>query len=123
MYNRRYRLIEPRGGTSASTAVLGEGFTSFLFIYYLYHLVYTCIGAYGVVFKAMDLLQGNRLVALKKLKGEGDSGGVSSSALREITLLMQLDHPNVVKLENVLIEKERFLIVEFMFKLLIYDFV
>mmetsp|Transcript_6347 Transcript_6347/g.8882 ORF Transcript_6347/g.8882 Transcript_6347/m.8882 type:complete len:710 (-) Transcript_6347:123-2252(-) len=88
MYNRRYRLIEPRGGTSASTAVLGEG-------------------AYGVVFKAMDLLQGNRLVALKKLKGEGDSGGVSSSALREITLLMQLDHPNVVKLENVLIEKER----------------
>lgn len=81
-------MIEPRGGTSASTAVLGEG-------------------AYGVVFKAMDLLQGNRLVALKKLKGEGDSGGVSSSALREITLLMQLDHPNVVKLENVLIEKER----------------
>lgn len=66
-----------------------------------------------MVFKAMDLLQGNRLVALKKLKGEGESGGVSSSALREITLLMQLDHPNVVKLENVLIEKERLTIINF----------
>lgn len=55
----------------------------------------------------MDLLQGNKLVALKKIKAESDAGGISSSALREITLLMQLDHPNIVKLENVLIERER----------------
>eukprot|EP01036_Dinobryon_divergens_P034789 gene34789-44994_t len=89
MYHRRYRLIEPRGGeSSSSSSVIGEG-------------------AYGVVFKAMDLLQGNKMVALKKIKAEGDVGGISSSALREITSLMQLDHPNVVKLENVLIERER----------------
>ena len=65
-------------------------------------------GAYGVVFKAMDLLNGNKMVALKKIKAEGDVGGISSSALREITSLMHLDHPNVVKLENVLIERERY---------------
>lgn len=56
----------------------------------------------------MDMLQGNRLVALKKIKVDGEMGSVTSSTLREITLLMQLEHPNVVKLENVVMERERF---------------
>lgn len=54
-----------------------------------------------MVYKARDK-QTNKLVALKKIRvqAEGDIG-ISSSTLREITLLMQLEHENVVKLENV----------------------
>jgi serine/threonine protein kinase len=78
-----------------------------IFHFGIHIITHILLGAYGIVFKAMDLLQGNKMVALKKIKAEGDIGGISSSALREITLLMQLDHTNVVKLENVLIERER----------------
>jgi serine/threonine protein kinase len=36
-------------------------------------------------------------VALKKIRLELEEEGVPSTALREISLLKELDHPNVVK--------------------------
>ena len=51
-------------------------------------------GTYGVVYKAKNNVTGG-FVALKiRLKEEGE--GVPSTAIREISLLLELDHPNVV---------------------------
>jgi len=57
-------------------------------------------GTYGVVYKAKHLKSG-RLVALKKIRLEVEDEGVPSTALREISLLKELEHPNVVKLLDV----------------------
>jgi hypothetical protein len=52
-------------------------------------------GTYGVVYKAQDRTTGD-FVALKKIRLEGEDEGVPSTALREISLLKELQHPNVV---------------------------
>jgi serine/threonine protein kinase len=67
-------------------------------------------GAYGVVYKAIDLLT-HRAVALKKIRVEIEDEGIPTTALREIVLLRQLDHPNVVKLENVVMDPARLYLV------------
>ncbi len=62
--------------------------------------------SYGVVYEALDNHTG-RHVALKKIRLEDDDGGIPTTALREIALLSNLEHENVVKLENVISEPER----------------
>lgn len=53
-------------------------------------------GTYGVVYKARDKQAGD-FVALKKIRLEVEDEGVPSTALREISILKDLDHPNIVK--------------------------
>lgn len=53
-------------------------------------------GTYGVVYKAQDLRSG-RIVALKRIRLEAEDEGVPSTAIREISLLKELAHPNVVE--------------------------
>ena len=53
-------------------------------------------GTYGVVYKARDIETG-KIVALKKIRLEVEDEGVPSTALREISVLKTLEHPNVVK--------------------------
>jgi serine/threonine protein kinase len=54
-------------------------------------------GTYGVVFKAKDTIQ-NKTVALKKIKLENEDEGVPSTAMREISILKELQpHPNIVR--------------------------
>ena len=53
-------------------------------------------GTYGVVYKAKDKQLGD-FVALKKIRLEVEDEGVPSTALREISILKDLDHPNIVK--------------------------
>lgn len=55
-------------------------------------------GTYGVVFKARDKISG-RLMALKKIRLEQEEEGVPSTALREISLLKELNHANIVRYE------------------------
>mmetsp|Transcript_10949 Transcript_10949/g.12416 ORF Transcript_10949/g.12416 Transcript_10949/m.12416 type:complete len:117 (-) Transcript_10949:12-362(-) len=57
-------------------------------------------GTYGVVYKAKCLKTG-RAVALKRIRLEIEDEGVPSTALREISLLRELEHPNIVKLIDV----------------------
>jgi len=72
-------------------------------------------GTYGVVYKAKDTHNGNRLVALKKIRLESESEGIPSTAVREISLLRELDHQNVVRLLDVIhAEKKLFLVFEYM---------
>ncbi|KAF2670449.1 Pkinase-domain-containing protein [Microthyrium microscopicum] len=59
-------------------------------------------GTYGVVYKARDLsTKDRRIVALKKIRLEAEDEGVPSTAIREISLLKEMNDPNVVRLLNI----------------------
>lgn len=58
-------------------------------------------GTYGVVYKAKDTDTGE-IYALKKIRLESEDEGIPSTAIREIALLKELQHPNIVRLVNVL---------------------
>ncbi|CRG90687.1 cyclin-dependent kinase [Talaromyces islandicus] len=58
-------------------------------------------GTYGVVYKARDLTHPNRIVALKKIRLEAEDEGVPSTAIREISLLKEMNDPNIVRLYNI----------------------
>ncbi|KIV99351.1 cyclin-dependent kinase 1 [Verruconis gallopava] len=58
-------------------------------------------GTYGVVYKARDLLANNRIVALKKIRLEAEDEGVPSTAIREISLLKEMNDANIVRLFNI----------------------
>jgi len=73
-------------------------------------------GTYGVVYKAKDLVTGD-IVAMKKIRLDAEDEGVPSTAIREISLLKELNHPNIVRLVNVLlIENKLYLVFEFLDK-------
>lgn len=57
-------------------------------------------GTYGVVYKAKDNTTGE-FYALKKIRLEVEDEGVPSTALREISLLKELHHKNIVDLKDV----------------------
>nr|XP_033787994.1 cyclin-dependent-like kinase 5 isoform X3 [Geotrypetes seraphini] len=56
---------------------------------------------YGTVFKAKNR-ETHEIVALKRVRLDDDDEGVPSSALREICLLKELKHKNIVRLHDVL---------------------
>ena len=58
-------------------------------------------GTFGVVYLAKNKFT-EELVALKKIRKQQEEDGVPSSALREIALLMELEHVNIVKLIEVI---------------------
>lgn len=58
-------------------------------------------GTYGVVYKARDLTHPTRIVALKKIRLEAEDEGVPSTAIREISLLKEMNDPNIVRLLNI----------------------
>lgn len=60
-------------------------------------------GSYGTVWKAWDRLNSNKLIALKICKDpfKTENEGISAVILREISILSQLDHPNIVKLLHI----------------------
>ena len=51
-------------------------------------------GTYGVVYKARNRLTGGH-VALKKIRLEAEDEGIPSTAIREISILKELQHPNM----------------------------
>ena len=53
-------------------------------------------GTYGVVYKARNRLTGD-MVALKKIRLEAEDEGIPSTAIREISILKELQHPNIVR--------------------------
>ena len=53
-------------------------------------------GTYGVVYKAKNTETGE-IVAIKKIRLEKEDDGVPSTAIREISLLKNLKHPNIVE--------------------------
>lgn len=67
-----------------------------------------------MVFRAKHKKTG-LLVAMKKIRLENEDEGIPSTAIREISLLKELKHPNVVALQDVIMEENRlYLIFEFL---------
>ena len=58
-------------------------------------------GTYGVVYRAKDQ-KGQEIYALKKIRLQAEEEGIPSTAIREISLLKELNHINIVKLIEVL---------------------
>jgi cyclin-dependent kinase 1 len=73
-------------------------------------------GTYGVVYKARDR-NTNEIVALKRIRLEVEDEGIPSTALREISLLRELTHRNIVELKDCIQEDGRlYLVFEFLDK-------
>ncbi|KAL8900071.1 MAG: hypothetical protein Q9207_005865 [Kuettlingeria erythrocarpa] len=71
-------------------------------------------GTYGKVFKAIHVYTKN-LVALKKIRMEGEKDGFPVTAIREIKLLQSLKHENVVQLQEVMVENnDCFMVFEYL---------
>jgi len=71
-------------------------------------------GTYGVVYKAKNRASGE-LVALKKIRLEAEDEGIPSTAIREISILKELQHPNIVRLHDVIhTEKKLTLVFEYL---------
>jgi CTD kinase subunit alpha len=71
-------------------------------------------GTYGKVFKGVHVYTKN-LVALKKIRMEGERDGFPVTAVREIKLLQSLKHCNIVKLHEVMVEKnDCFMVFEYL---------
>ena len=82
-------------------------------------------GTYGIVYKAKDNITGEvynfttyhllfQIVALKKIRLEHADEGVPSTALREITLLKELNHKNIVQLKDIVCgESKLYLVFEY----------
>jgi cyclin-dependent kinase len=70
-------------------------------------------GTYGVVYKAQD--HKGDIYALKTIRLEAEDEGIPSTAIREISLLKELQHPNIVRLHDVLhTERKLTLVFEFL---------
>lgn len=57
-------------------------------------------GTYGVVYKARDI-RTQKYVALKRIRLESETEGVPSTAIREISLLKDLQHHSIVELHDI----------------------
>uniref|UniRef100_A0A1A9VDD2 Cyclin-dependent kinase 5 homolog n=1 Tax=Glossina austeni TaxID=7395 RepID=A0A1A9VDD2_GLOAU len=67
-------------------------------------------GTYGTVFKGRNR-ETMEIVALKRVRLDEDDEGVPSSALREICLLKELKHKNIVRLYDVLHSEKKLTLV------------
>lgn len=63
-------------------------------------------GTYGQVYKARNI-KTNDLVALKKLRLEGEREGFPITAMREIQLLQSLNHENIVLLYEMMLDSSK----------------
>ncbi|KAF9108217.1 Cyclin-dependent kinase catalytic subunit [Mortierella sp. AM989] len=71
-------------------------------------------GTYGIVYKATQKITG-KTVALKKIRLENEDEGVPSTAIREISLLKELKHENVVQLLDIIHDETKlYLVFEFL---------
>lgn len=66
-------------------------------------------GTYGVVYKAQD--SHGAIYALKTIRLEAEDEGIPSTAIREISLLKELQHPNIVRLCDVIHTERRLTLV------------
>ena len=71
-------------------------------------------GTYGVVYKVRNV-RTNSILALKKIRLADEEEGVPATAIREISLLKELSHPNIVALHDVVyVNSKLFLAFEFL---------
>ncbi|XP_070583849.1 cyclin-dependent kinase 13 isoform X3 [Erythrolamprus reginae] len=62
-------------------------------------------GTYGQVYKARDKDAGE-MVALKKVRLDNEKEGFPITAIREIKILRQLNHPSIINMKEIVTDKE-----------------
>jgi len=68
----------------------------FFFLFQPTFIFNTFLGTYGIVYKAKKR-DTNEIVALKRIRLDSEEEGVPCTAIREISLLKELKHPNIVR--------------------------
>lgn len=58
-------------------------------------------GTYGVVYKC-SVKDSPNFVALKKVRLENEDEGIPSTSIREISILKQMHHPNIINLVDLI---------------------
>ena len=58
-------------------------------------------GNYGTVYKVQDK-KSKEFYALKRIKMDDETQGVPATTIREIAILKDIDHPNIVKMHNII---------------------
>ncbi|XP_060529728.1 cyclin-dependent kinase 12 isoform X2 [Cylas formicarius] len=99
---KRPRILKRRGSRSFQTCGKdwGERCVDMFEV-----IAQTGEGTYGQVYKAKDI-QANELVALKKVRLENEKEGFPITAVREIKILRQLNHKNIVNLREIVTDKQ-----------------
>jgi serine/threonine protein kinase len=74
---------------------VGEGMIRkrFILIFVFTNLI---LGTYGIVYKVCHRPT-SQIYALKKIRLEGEDDGVPATAIREISILKELRHQNIVQ--------------------------
>jgi serine/threonine-protein kinase BUR1 len=68
-------------------------------------------GTFGVVSKGVSKRSG-KVFALKKILMHNEKDGFPITALREVKLLKMLSHPNILKLEEMAVERQAGMLLE-----------
>jgi len=63
-------------------------------------------GTYGSVYKAHKR-DTNEIFAIKKIKLDVDTEGIPSTALREISILKAINHPNIVRIQDLTLSEKK----------------
>ena len=63
-------------------------------------------GTYGSVYKAQKR-DTNEIFAIKKIKLDVDTEGIPSTALREISILKAINHPNIVRIQDLTLSEKK----------------
>lgn len=61
-------------------------------------------GSYGLVYKVLNKIN-NKILAIKKFRFNQNENGIPQSTLREIVILKNLNHPNIIKIGNVIVQQ------------------
>lgn len=71
-------------------------------------------GSYGVVYKGFNVLT-KQTVAIKQIRMNTEDAGIPSTTIREVSLLKELNHPNIISLHEIVFDNDSniFLVFEF----------
>jgi serine/threonine protein kinase len=64
--------------------------------FFIFDISYLLLGTYGIVYKVCHRPT-SQIYALKKIRLEGEDDGVPATAIREISILKELRHQNIVQ--------------------------
>lgn len=68
-------------------------------------------GTYGEVYEALDTVNNNRHVAMKKMHIDNKDEGIPITALREMCILKHLHHENVVELYEIIQDVDKIVLI------------